>query len=108
MFPAEACDVADIVFSLDSSGSVGEADWLLVLNFTKSVVKGFTVGGKNVQIGVNYYGNNAALAFNLNDYNTTAEVMDAIDRIPWKDQKTNTSGAIRMMYRDMFTPANGE
>ena len=99
--------MADIVFSLDSSGSIGEEDWQLVLNFTKSVVRGFTVGYNNVQVGVNYYGNRATLAFHLNDYNSTDEVMEAIDDIPWKDQKTNTSGGIRMMYRDMFTEEHG-
>ena len=31
----------------------------------------------------------------------------AIDEIPWLDQNTNTSGAIRYMRQTMFTPENG-
>lgn len=60
------CNVADIIFVLDSSGSIGADNWQLVLNFTKSVALGFEIGPQNVQIGVNYYGNSAQVAFNLN------------------------------------------
>ena len=104
----ESCQVADIVFVLDSSGSIGQANWELMLNFTESIVTEFTVGPDNVQIGVSYYGNEARLAFHLNTYDNEQDVLDAISRIPWLDQNTNTSGGIRLMHRDMFVSANGK
>ena len=104
----DSCQLADIVFVLDSSGSIGLADWDRVLNFTKSIVSDFVIGSNNVHIGVNYYGNSAILAFNLDTYDTEADVMDAIDGIPWLDQNTNTSGGIRLMHRDMFTVGGGK
>ena len=104
---AEACDLADVVFSLDSSGSIGIENWRKVLNFTKSVAQAFTLGPNSVQVGVNYYGNRASVAFHLNDHNNTNDVLNSIDAIPWKDQNTNTSGGIRSMYRDMFTQERG-
>jgi hypothetical protein len=32
----------------------------------------------------------------------------AIDAIPWKDQETNTSGAIRAMHEEIFIPLRGD
>ena len=40
-------------------------------------------------------------------FDNTSSVFDAIDAIPWLDQNTNTSGAIRFMHDTMFTAANG-
>ena len=99
--------MADLVFVLDSSGSIGPENWARVLNFTQSIVSEFPIAPELVQIGVNYYGNGANLAFNLNDYTTVEEVNAAIASIPWLNQNTNTSGGIRLMYRDMFTPDSG-
>ena len=63
----DRCNVADIVFALDSSGSIGIENWQKVLNFTKSIAGGFDIGPENVQIGVNYYSNAVSLAFHLNE-----------------------------------------
>ena len=41
-------------------------------------------------------------------YNNLSDVLAAIDRIPWLDQNTNTSGGIRMMNELQFTRENGE
>ena len=55
------------------------------------------------------YGNKADIAFHLNKYKDKASgLMDAIDNIAWKDEATNTSGALRTMREDMFTQANGD
>ena len=79
-----------------------------MLNFTKGIVNAFNVGPQNVRVGVNWYGNEADVAFHLNTYNTSEQILAAIDEINWKDQETNTSGGIRTMYRDMFTPDKGK
>ena len=105
---ADRCNLADIVFVLDSSGSIGADNWVKVLNFTKSIAGGFIIGPEEVQIGAVYYGNRARVAFNLNEYQTLDEVYTAIDAINWLDQNTNTSGGIWMMNEIMFTPENGK
>ena len=103
----DRCQLADIIFVLDSSGSIGKGNYELMLNFTKSIVSEFIIGPNNVQIGVNYYGNQARLAFQLNTYDNEQDVLEAIEEIPWLDQNTNTSGGIRLMHRDMFVPESG-
>ena len=107
-FLDKSCNFADIVFVLDSSGSIGLDNWMKVLNFTKSVASGFQLGSDSVQIGVITYANKARIQFYLNTYNNSQNIMSAIDSNPWKDEKTNTSGGIRLMYRDVFTKEKGD
>ena len=100
--------MADVIFLLDSSGSVGLDNWKKVLQFTKDLIGSFKLGDDSMRVGVASYGSGANVNFNLIDYTNHNAVNNAIDQIPWKDQETNTSGAVRLMYRDMFTEANGD
>ena len=102
------CTTADIVLLLDSSGSIGIDNWYKVLNFTQEIVNSFTIGPDNVRVGVIWYGNRASIAFHMNTYDNEAEVLQAIGSIRYKDQNTNTSGALRTMHESMFTEVNGD
>ena len=93
---------------LDSSGSIGEDNWLKVLNFTKAMVQAFPVSPVDVRFGVVVYGNRATVEFHLNTHNDTESYLAAIDQIQWKDQATNTSGGIAVMRDEMFTEENGD
>lgn len=100
--------MVDIVFVLDSSGSIQINNWLLLLNFTKNVTDGFKIGPKHTQVGVVVYGNKARGVFNLNEYQDKNSLKNAIDNIKYLNQNTNTSGGIRVMHEQMFTEANGD
>ena len=43
----------------------------------------------------------------FHSFENTEDVFAAIDAIPWLDENTNTSGGIRLMHQEMFTPENG-
>ena len=96
------------MFLLDSSGSIGIDNWYKVLNFTQEIVNSFTIGPDNVQVGVAWYSNRASIAFHLNQYDNERDVLRAIGSIRYKDQETNTSGALRTMYTNMFSNTNGD
>ena len=49
------CAQADIVFVVDSSGSIGADNWPLVLNFTASMVESFPVGDLGARFGFILY-----------------------------------------------------
>lgn len=100
--------MADLVFVLDSSGSIGLNNWYKITNFTANVVNAFNIAQENVRVGVLWYGNEADVAFYLNTYTDRRQILDEIRQIPWKDQETNTSGAIRTMRTQMFTPERGD
>ena len=48
------------------------------------------------------------MMFQLNAYSTQYEILNAIDRIPFLDETTNTAAAIRYMRTTMFTSQNGD
>lgn len=104
----EVCDFVDIVFVLDSSGSIKIDNWRRLLSFTKNVTEGFKIGPANTQVGVVVYGNKAKGVFNLNEYQDKDSLGNAIDNIRYLNQNTNTSGGIRVMHEQMFRQENGD
>ena len=96
---------------MDSSTSLSlKANWIKVLNFTKSVISGLVIGPLKVQVGLNIFTDDAQLVFHLNTYSDKSTLLASInpDAIPWKLGNTNTAAGIRMMYRDMFTSQRGD
>ena len=96
------------MFLVDSSGSIQRNNWQTVLNFMKNIVRDFTIGPNNVRIGVAIFGNDVQPMFQLNTYSNQNDIINAIDRIPFLDQTTNTPAAIRYMRTTMFTAQNGD
>ena len=47
---------------------------------------------RTLQVGLVLFSNSATVMFQLNTHNTVTDIMNAIEVMPWKDQKTNTSG----------------
>ncbi len=105
---ARVCDQEDIIFLVDSSGSIQRNNWQIILDFMKNIVRDFTIGPSNVRIGVATFGNDVQPIFQLNSYTSQYEILNAIDRIPFLDQTTNTAAAIRYMRTVMFTQRNGD
>ena len=108
IFAATNCNQEDIVFLVDSSGSIYRNNWPTILEFMKNIVRDFSIGPNNVRIGVAIFGNDVQPIFQLNTYSTQNQILSAIDRIPFLDQTTNTPAAIRYMRTVMFTPQNGD
>ncbi len=65
---AARCDRTDIVFVVDSSGSIQRFNWPVILNFIRRIVNDFTIGPRNVQIGVTLFGDTVVPQFQLNTY----------------------------------------
>ncbi|XP_064631743.1 collagen alpha-3(VI) chain-like [Lineus longissimus] len=109
--PTSTCSTterADIVFVMDSSGSIGRSNFKTMTQFVHDVVGTFNIGVSNVNVGLMKYGFQPALEFNLNKYTTKADTLAAILNIKYKSGFTNTGGAIAYMRTSMFTNANGD
>ena len=92
----------DLVFVLDSSGSVGSDNWHLLLTFVASVVEAFTISPIDTRVGVVVYSNSATSEFYLNTYYDAATMSDHIFSIRWQPGNTNTSGGLREMTFQQF------
>ena len=85
--------VADVVFVIDDSGSVGSADFARVKNFVKQTINFFDVGTNFTRVGIITYSSTAQLVFGLNVYSSSTELINAIDNIPYSSGGTNTGNS---------------
>ncbi|WAQ98614.1 CO6A4-like protein, partial [Mya arenaria] len=101
----EACvaKVADVVFVVDTSGSVGGENFLKVKNFIKETINVFDIGSQYTRIGVITFSTAPTLQFNLTSYSTKADILAAVDRIPYTQGSTDTAAAMEMLRQEGFT-----
>ena len=83
-----------MVFMLDRSGSVGQDNHKLALQFISNVVSFFTIGLDHTRVGMITYSNTASLAFDLDRYTNVQHLQLAISRIHYTAGATNTPAAI--------------
>lgn len=87
---------ADIVFVLDSSGSIGQTNYNKMLKFVRDVSSKFDIGADKVRIGTEIYSDRTYIQFNLNKYTDGAALDNAIANIPYKRGTTNTGQALKV------------
>jgi uncharacterized protein YegL len=71
----------DIVIVMDSSGSIGAANFLIQKNFVKNLLAGLNLGRNDTRVGLINYNTRVDILLNLanfTDYNTTAKIIDDI------------------------------
>ena len=98
---------ADIVFILDSSGSVGSANFQKMLTFVKSMAQGFDIGKTGTEVGVVTYSSKPTNQFHLNKYTDKNSLLGAIQNIHYISGGTNTADAIKYAREVSFQAANG-
>ncbi|KAK7880299.1 hypothetical protein WMY93_033067 [Mugilogobius chulae] len=75
--------VADLVFLVDGSWSIGATNFEQIRQFLSSLVSSFDVGPKRVRVGLVQYSNDPRTEFHLNTHSSRAEVLEAIARLPY-------------------------
>ena len=71
----------DIVFILDASGSVGQANFNTMLDFMKKMVDGFPVSATEVRIGLITFDSKVYSQFHLNKYHDKTALKNAISHV---------------------------
>lgn len=104
----EDCRQGDIIFVVDSSGSIGVNNWHHVLDFMNEVIDKIGVGPQATHVGVLTYGNRAHIQFHLNNFTDAALMKATISKSKFLDENTNTSGGIATALKFMFTAPNGD
>ena len=106
-------NVLDLVFVVDSSGSIEEAEgglnnWELVKSFISNVVDFLDVGENNVRIGLVNFSNLVLSVFKLNTSYLKSDIKDLVADLGFIGGTTDTAGALREMMEVQFTEANGD
>ena len=99
---------SDIVFILDSSTSVTAPNFEKMLDFIVHFVSAADIDSGNVRIGALLYSTDVKVQFQLNEYQTKEDIIDAIKKIPYVYGSTNTYGGLNVMRTQMFTQQNGD
>ncbi|XP_062585272.1 cartilage matrix protein-like isoform X2 [Saccostrea cucullata] len=98
----------DLVFILDSSTSIGNNNYDKMKAFVKKLIQTANIDCGVTRVGLVSYSTQVTIEFHLNTYNTTTELIDAVDKIPWRYGSTNTADALKAMHEEMFSKDNGD
>lgn len=99
---------ADIVFLLDSSGSVGKENFEKMKDFTKEIIDEFTIGSNAVQFGIVIFSTPVTGAFPLNKYRDSTQLKKAISTIQFQNGETHTGKALEYLRLHSFSSKEGK
>lgn len=99
--------VADIVFLLDGSWSIGSENFQRMREFLHSLVNSFDVAPDHVRIGLAQYSSNPRTEFKLNTYQDKQEILDYIDKLPYKGGGTMTGMGLDFILKEHFVESAG-
>nr|XP_005545785.1 PREDICTED: collagen alpha-4(VI) chain-like isoform X1 [Macaca fascicularis]XP_005545786.1 PREDICTED: collagen alpha-4(VI) chain-like isoform X1 [Macaca fascicularis] len=99
--------LADIVFLVDSSTSIGPQNFQKVKNFLYSVVLGLDISSDHVRVGLAQYNDNIYPAFQLNQHPLKSTVLEQIQNLPYRTGGTNTGSALEFIRTNYLTEESG-
>ncbi|CAL1548257.1 unnamed protein product, partial [Lymnaea stagnalis] len=105
------CELAqvDLVFVLDSSSGVGEANFKEMLNFVTDFLFFAFVDNGNFRVGVMTYGDDAYVQFQMSQYQRNkAAMMSALKNLAYRPGGSNKAAALKALRENMYTVANGD
>uniref|UniRef100_A0A8C6E868 Collagen alpha-5(VI) chain n=1 Tax=Moschus moschiferus TaxID=68415 RepID=A0A8C6E868_MOSMO len=85
---------ADIMFLVDSSGSIGHENFEKMKTFMKNLLDKIQIGEDKTRVGVVQFSHYSKEEFQLDKYFTQKEISDAIDSMPLISDRTLTGSAI--------------
>ena len=91
---------------MDSSGSVGRANFIRSLNFIKNLVSSFVISPRNSRVGIVVYSHRVVPVFSFGQYKGMRSVLQAIDRIKYVGGGTKTGRALSYSRRYLFARSN--
>lgn len=99
--------LADIVFLVDSSTSIGPQNFQKVKHFLHSVVSGLDISSDRVQVGLVQYSDNIYPAFQLKQSSLKSAVLDRIQNLSYSTGGTNTGSALDFIRTNYLTEMSG-
>ena len=107
-FPGVCTTNSDIIFVLDSSGSIGYDNYRQVIEFAYKFAESLDIGPTENQVGVVIFGHYGQVVFNLSTYSEKMELLNAINNsIPYLHEYTNTGNGLHVLIEEGFTEESG-
>jgi len=104
------CNLAaiDLVFVLDASGSIGSVDFQNILNLVADIVRSLEIGPDEGQVAVIRFASSASVIFGLTAHDNQADLLTAINNIPYTGGGTDTAEALNLLVSNGFIGARPE
>ncbi|XP_028812322.1 collagen alpha-1(XII) chain isoform X2 [Denticeps clupeoides] len=99
--------VADLVFLVDGSWSVGRENFNYIRSFIGAMAGAFDIGEDKTRVAVVQYSTDTRTEFNLNQYFKRVDLLRAIKSLPYKGGNTMTGDALDYLVKNIFTEASG-
>ena len=96
--------VQDVVFVIDTSGSIGSSRFQLIREFTGNIVIELFRQSPRTAVGVILFGSSANIQFNLRAHTSLSTLLPAISQLPYSGGGTNTAEALQLL---LSTAQNG-
>ena len=91
-------DSVDVVFIIDSSGSIGSSNFQLIREFVASIATELIKNSPRSSVGVILFDRSAHIHFSLQTYNSLSTLLLAISQLPYNDGgSTNTAEALTLL-----------
>uniref|UniRef100_A0A673JW23 Collagen alpha-6(VI) chain-like n=1 Tax=Sinocyclocheilus rhinocerous TaxID=307959 RepID=A0A673JW23_9TELE len=99
--------VADIVFLVDGSNSIGPANFQQIREFLSSLVEKFEVTPDRIRVGLVQYSDTPYTEFSLSTYQNKEEILSYIKNLRYKTGGTFTGKGLEFMLKQHFVEKAG-
>lgn len=99
--------MADIVFLVDSSTSIGVDNFEEIRQFLRSFILGLDIGPDKIRIGLAQYSDETYQEFLLKDHMDKDSLLAEVDQFPYRTGGTETGKAIDFLQSVYFTQEAG-
>ncbi|XP_067095526.1 collagen alpha-4(VI) chain-like [Osmerus mordax] len=106
-FSCESAGPADMVLLVDGSGSIGIINFHQVEVFLQGLVTPFPIGPDRVQIALTQYSDDPHTEWQLNDFTTKDQLLDAVRSFRYKGGGTNTGKALLHVLEENLKVESG-
>ncbi|KAF5905696.1 collagen alpha-6(VI) chain-like, partial [Clarias magur] len=103
----KSAPVADIVFIVDVSDSIGISNFRLVHNFLHRMINGLEISSDGVRVGMVLYSDTPTADFYLNTFDNKDDILQYIKLLPFKGGESKTSKALKFAKENLFTNEMG-
>jgi len=86
----------DLVFVVDSSGSIRPKNWFIVKQFIMDTIRGLKINADQTRVGVIVYSHYVVGVFHLQQYYDVDVITNIVWEIPYIASVTNTAGGIKV------------
>jgi hypothetical protein len=92
---------------MDSSGSIGPANYIKSLNFIKNVIQDLEIGENQTRVSQINYSTNASIIKYLNSIYDKTTLLQNVTGMKYEQGSTNTQNALRLANDVVLQESNG-